>query len=100
MVVTKKTIDPYIASRNYGESTSEQIVFEGTKKECEKFLLDEFNDRFQNEIQCDSVGQAIRWSNKRGCLDGLYRNNYHGKNLFMHWDSRYWEIKHKNEVEK
>lgn len=98
MVVTKVTTCPYIASHNYGESTSEKIVFEGTKKECENFLLGEFNDKFQNEIYAESISQALKWSDKRGCYDGIFRNPYHGKNLYMNYDSRVWEIKFKKEV--
>lgn len=98
MVVTKVTTCPYIASRNYGESTSEQIIFEGTKKECEYFLLDEFNDKFQNEIYAETVGKAVRWSNHKGCYDGLFRIKKGGR-LYMNWDSRVWEIKFKKEVE-
>lgn len=98
MVVTKLTTDPYIASRNYSESTTGKIVFEGTKKECEEFLLDEFNKHF--DTYAESVSEALRWTDKRGCYDGLYRLPYKGKNLYMNWDSRHWEIKHKKDVEE
>lgn len=98
MVVTIVTTDPYIASKNYGESTSEAIVYEGTKKECEGFLLEEFNRLF--ETYAESVRKALLWTTKRGCYDGLYREPYHGKNLYMNFDSRHWEIKHKKDVER
>lgn len=94
MIVTKQTTNPYIASRNYGESVEPQVVFEGNKKECEEYLLEVFNE---NEgTNYDSVGSAIRFSNHRGTYDGIFRTEK--KRLYMNFDSRYWEIINKNEI--
>lgn len=85
MVVVFMCTDPYIASRN-GEKTC--IAYEGTKKECEKFLLNEFEDQESRIFSrtCD----AVRYSNRRGNFDGLFRDNHGG--LYLRYDSRAWEI--------
>lgn len=98
MVVTFRYIDPFIASR-HGRDINESIVFEGSKKECENYLLNEFNDCFSSETFQDSVKNAVRWSNKRNCFDGLFRT-LKQKRLYMNWDSRQWEIKFKKELIK
>ena len=93
MVVVFQSLDPYIASRN-GEKTC--IAYEGTKKECEKFLLNEFEDQESRVFSrtCD----AVRYSNRRGNFDGLYRNQYGNKSLYLRYDSRHWEIMTKKEA--
>ena len=91
MVVLFQCMDPYIASCHREETC---IAYEGTKKECEKFLLSEFEDQESRIFSrtCD----AVRYSNRRGNFDGLYRDNHGG--LYLHYDSRYWEIMTKGEA--
>ena len=93
MVVVFKCNDPYIASRNREETC---IAFEGSKKECENFLLMEFEDQESRVFSrtCD----AVRYSNRRGNYDGLFRNKYGEKNLYLLYDSRTWEIMTKKEA--
>lgn len=93
MVVVFKCNDPYIASRNREETC---ITFEGSKKECERFLLDEFID--QESRVFSRVCDAVRYSNRRGNFDGLFRNQYGDKSLYLRWDSRSWEIMTKKEA--
>lgn len=95
MVVTFRFTNPYIASRN-GGSISETVVFEGTKRECENYLFNEFCDCFQNDVFVSTLAGALRWSRKSGRFDGLYRS-LSGR-LYMDWDSRVWEVKFKKEV--
>lgn len=64
MVVVFKCNDPYIASR-HGEETC--ITFEGSKKECEKYLLDVFID--QESRIFSRVCDAVRYSNRRDNFD-------------------------------
>ena len=91
MVVVFQCMDPYIASRNREETC---IAYEGTKKECEKFLLDEFMDQESRVFSrtCD----AVRYSNRHGNFDGLYRDNHGG--LYLRYDSCHWEIMTKKEA--
>lgn len=91
MVVVFQSLDPYIASRNREETC---IAYEGTKKECEKFLLNEFEDQESRVFSrtCD----AVRYSNRRGNFDGLYRDDHGG--LYLRYDSRHWEIMTKKEA--
>ena len=91
MVVVFKCMDPYIASRNREETC---IAYEGTKKECEKFLLNEFEDQESRVFSrtCD----AVRYSNRRGNFDGLYMDDNGG--LYLRYDSRHWEIMTKGEA--
>ena len=91
MVVVFQSINPYIASRN-GEKTC--IAYEGKKKECEKFLLDEFMDQ-ENRI-FNRICDAVRYCNRRGNFDGLYRDGHGG--LDLRYDSRHWEIMTKAEA--
>ena len=90
MVVVFKCMDPYIASRNREETC---IAYEGTKKECEKFLLNEFEDQESRYFSrtCD----AVRYSNRRKKFDGLFRDSSGG--LYLRYDSRHWEIMTKGE---
>lgn len=97
MVVTFKCSDPYIATRN-SEPTQATIIFEGSKKECEKIMLDIFNKNF--EFYASNVYQAIKWSNTLNNYDGLFRSHCHGNNLYMHHDSRYWEVSYKKNVNR
>lgn len=91
MVVVFQCTDPYIASRNREETC---ICFEGTKKECEQYLLREFEDQESRVFSrtCD----AVRYSNRRGNFDGLYRDNHGG--LYLRYDSRALEIMTKGEA--
>lgn len=91
MVVVFQCMDPYIASR-YREETC--IAYEGTKKECERFLMEEFEDQESRIFgrTCD----AVRYSNRRGNFDGLFRSR-HGS-LYLRYDSRHWEIMKKGEA--
>ena len=91
MVVVFQSLDPYIASRHREQTC---IAYEGTKKECEKFLLDEFMDQESRIFSrtCD----AVRYSNRRGNFDGLYRDSHGG--LYLRYDSRAWEIMTKGEA--
>ena len=91
MVVVFQCMDPYIESR-HGEETC--IAFEGSKKDCEKFLLDEFMD--QESRVFDRTCDAVRYSNRRGNFDGLFRSP-HGS-LYLRYDSRNWEIMTKREA--
>lgn len=96
MIVKFTCTDPYIASRN-GEKKG--IVFEGTKKECEEYVYDVFCDNESN-FTGNSIGTAIRWSNKRNCWDGIFRSNCRGHRLYTRYDSRIWEIMTKKEAQK
>jgi len=91
MVVVFQSIDPYIASRNREETC---ICYEGTKKECEKFLLREFED--QESRVFSRVCDAVKYSNRRGNFDGLYRDDHGG--LYLRYDSRHWENMTKKEA--
>jgi hypothetical protein len=93
MVVVYQCTDPYIASR-YREETC--IAFDGTKKECERFLLDEFDD--QESRIFPRVCDAVRYSNKRNKFDGLFRDGR--KSLYLRYDSRLWEIMPKKEAKE
>ena len=91
MVVVFKSLDPYIASRNREETC---IAYEGTKRDCEKFLLNEFIDQESRVFSrtCD----AVRYSNRRVNFDGLYRDKHNS--LYLRYDSREWEIMTKGEA--
>lgn len=91
MVVIFQCMDPYIASRHREETC---IAYEGTKKECEKFLLNEFEDQESRVFSrtCD----AVRYSNRRDNYDGLFRDSSGG--LYLRYDSRHWEIMTKGEA--
>lgn len=91
MVVVFQCMDPYIASRCREETC---IAYEGTKKECEKFLLNEFEDQESRVFSrtCD----AVRYSNRRDNFDGLFRDSSDG--LYLRHDSRHWEIMKKGEA--
>lgn len=91
MVVVFQCMDPYIASRNREETC---IAYEGTKKECERFLLNEFEDQESRVFSrtCD----AVRYSNRRDNFDGLFRDSSGG--LYLRYDSRHWEIMKKGEA--
>ena len=82
-------IQPVVTEKKNG------IDFEGTKKECENFLLDLFNEK--NELFAQSVGEAIRMSNRRGNYDGLFRSSCKGHRAYFRYDSRSWEIMTKKE---
>jgi len=90
MVVVFQSIDPYIASRNREETC---ICYEGTKKECEKFLLREFED--QESRVFSRVCDAVRYSNRRNNWDGLFRSK---SSLYLRYDSRTWDIMTKKEA--
>ena len=94
MIVYFTSENPYIASRN---NEHNGIVFEGTKKECEGYLLELFNK--YDELYACSVGEAIRKSNKRGHYDGLFRDSGKGHRCYFRYDSRSWDIMHKKEAE-
>lgn len=93
MVVVFKCNDPYIASRNREETC---ITFEGSKKGCEKYLLDVFMD--QESRIFSRVCDAVLYSNRRDNFDGLFRNQYGNKSLYLRYDSRSWEIMTKKEA--
>ena len=95
MIVKFSSIDPYIASR-YGENTC--IVFEGTKKQCENYLLDLFNEK--DDFYAQNIGEAIKKSNKRGNWDGLFRSTCKGHRAYFRYDSRQWEIMTKKEYKE
>ena len=91
MVVVFQSLNPYIASRHREETC---IAYEGTKKECENFLLIEFENQESRVFSrlCD----AVRYSNNRGNFDGLYRDNK--GTLYLRYDSRMLEIMTKEEA--
>lgn len=91
MVVVFQCTDPYIASRNREKTC---ITFEGTKKECEMFLLYEFDD--QESRIFPRVCDAVRYSNRRNNYDGLFRDG--NNSLYLRYDSRLWEIMPKKEA--
>jgi hypothetical protein len=91
MVVVFQCVDPYIASR-HGEETC--VAFEGSKKECEMYLLNEFIDHESRVFS--RVCDAVRYSNRRGNFDGLYRDG--SGSLYLRYDSRVWEIMQKREA--
>ena len=94
MVVFFTSTDPYIASRNLEKNG---IVFEGTKKECENYLLKLYNDKM-NAPYATRVCDAVRFCNKLNQIDGLSRSSLKGHRLSFSYDSRFWEIMTKKEV--
>lgn len=99
MIVTMVTTDPYIASRHPDESTTPHQVFEGTKKECEQYLLDVYNNKMDAPY-ASRVCDAVRFSNKSNNIDGMSRYCLKGKHLCFSYDSRYWEITTKKQLAK
>lgn len=93
MVVFFTSTDPYIASR-CGEKKG--IEFEGTKKECERYLLDLYNDRMN--VHASRICDAVRFCNKMNKVDGLSRSALKGHRLSFSYDSRVWEIMTKKEA--
>lgn len=103
MVVITRTTCPYIASRN-GEKTYWTIVFEGTKKQCECYILDVYNQKV-NAPYATSVAQAIRFTKKQRTIDGLSRWFLQGPNrnrkfLQLDYDSRIWRTATKKYYEQ
>lgn len=95
MVVFFTSTDPYIASRNREKNG---VVFEGSKKECENYLLKLYNDKM-NAPYATRVCDAVRFCNKLNQIDGLSRSSLKGHRLSFSYDSRFWEIMTKKEVE-
>lgn len=91
MVVVFQCTDPYIASRNREETS---ITFEGSKNDCERKLLEEFIDQESRVFR--RVCDAVRYSNRRGNYDGLFRDG--NNSLYLRYDSRSWEIMTKKEA--
>jgi hypothetical protein len=94
MVVFFTSTDPYIASR-HGEKNG--IEFEGTKKQCERYLLDLYNDMMDAPF-ASRICDAVRLCNKLNKIDGLSRSALKGHRLSFSYDSRVWEIMTKKEA--
>lgn len=94
MVVFFTSTDPYIAGR-HGEKNG--VVFEGSKKECEKYLLELYNDKMDAPY-ATKVCDAVRFCNKLIQIDGLSRSALKGHRLSFSYDSRVWEIMTKKEA--
>ena len=91
MIVTEVTTCPYIASRHPNESTSPHIIFEGTKKQCEAYILDIYNLKMDAPY-AGTVAEALRFCRKRESIDGLSRSSFKGHHLRFDYDSRIYEV--------
>jgi hypothetical protein len=94
MLVIKKTTCPYIASRN-NESTDYSVVFEGTKNECEQYLLDIVNENFDCQY-FESIRKALTFFRKKNTHDGIWKL----KRINLSYDSREWHICTKKEFKE